>query len=147
MNQATLKPKKITFKHAESEWYNYHHTLKEIAKLREGIKYPFDEDPEDPTIVKGANSVRTPGNPTQRIATRLTTSKQLTYLTEVAEAVEQVYNALPDDYKKLVQLRYWSKSKDLTWDSLALELNVSRRQAIYWRKEIIQATVEVLGWR
>ncbi|SDM15079.1 transcriptional regulator [Sediminibacillus halophilus] len=141
------KPKKITFKHAESEWYNYHQTLREIASLREEIMYPFDEDPKDKTIVKGANSVRHPGNPTERLATRLTTSRQLKYLEQVIRAIEEVYNALPSDYKELVKLRYWRKSHKLTWDGIAQELNVSRRQAIYWRDEIVQATVEVLGWR
>ncbi|SDK47483.1 transcriptional regulator [Sediminibacillus albus] len=141
------KPKKITFKHAESEWYNYHQTLREIANLREEIMYPFDDDPDDKTIVKGANSVRQPGNPTERMATRLTTSRQLKYLEQVVRAIEEVYNALPNDYKELVKNRYWRKNKQLTWDSVALEMNVSKRQAQRWRDEIIQATVEVLGWR
>ncbi|GGJ76457.1 transcriptional regulator [Virgibacillus salexigens] len=144
--QTSIKPKKITFKHVESEWYNYHHTLKEIARLRENIMNPFEEDPDDPTIVKGANSVRNPGNPTERIATRLTTNKQLNYLAEIADTIDQVYNALPDDYKNLVKVKYWS-NKRLTWEGIALELNVSKRQAMRWRDEIIQATVEVLGWR
>ncbi|WP_337969731.1 transcriptional regulator [Virgibacillus salexigens] len=144
--QTAIKPKKITFKHAESEWYNYHHTLKEIARLRENIMNPFDEDPDDPTIVKGANSVRNPGNPTERIATRLTTHKQLNHLKEVADTIGQVYNALPDDYKELVRVKYWS-NKRLTWDGISLELNVSKRQAMRWRNEIIQTTVELLGWR
>ncbi|MGM0940344.1 MAG: transcriptional regulator [Bacillota bacterium] len=145
--QTTIKPKKITFKHAESEWYNYHHTLKEIARLRENIMNPFDDDPEDPTIVKGANSARNPGNPTERIATRLTTHKQLSHLTEIADAIDQVYNALPDNYKELARLRYWSKNKKMTWEGIARKLNVSERQARRWRNEIIQATLEVLGWR
>lgn len=144
--QKAIKPKKITFKHAESEWYNYHHTLKEIARLRENIMNPFDNDPNDPTIVKGANSVRNPGNPTERIATRLTTHKQLSHLVEITDAIDQVYNALPDDYKNLVRVKYWS-NKRLTWDGIALELKVSKRQAMRWRDEVIQATLEVLGWR
>jgi RinA family phage transcriptional activator len=143
----SIKPKKITFKHAEAEWYNYHNTLKEIARLRESIMNPFDDDPEDPTIVKGANSVRIPGDPTQRLATRLTTSKQLSYLSEVVQAIEQVYNTLPDTHKELVRLRYWSKNNRLTWEGIALKLNVSKRQAIRWRDEIIIATIELLGWR
>lgn len=142
-----IKITKITFKKAEAEWYNYHHTLKEIAKLREEIMNPFDEDPEDKTIVKGANSVRMPGNPTERIATRLTTSKRLSYLNDIADAIEQVYNALPDNYKKLIRLRHWNKENKLTWDVIAIELHVDRTTAMRWRDEIIQATIELLGWR
>ncbi|API94272.1 transcriptional regulator [Virgibacillus sp. 6R] len=142
-----MKPRKITFKHAEAEWYNYHNTLKEIARLREEIMNPFDNDPDDPTIFKGANSVRMPGDPTQRMATRLMTSRQLTYLSGVAEAIEEVYNDLPDNYKELVRLKYWRKHNELTWDGIAMRLNITKRQAIRWRNEIIQATLEVLGWR
>jgi RinA family phage transcriptional activator len=143
----SIKPKKITFKHAEAEWYNYHNTLKEIARLRESIMNPFDDDPEDPTIVKGANSVRIPGDPTQRLATRLTTHKQLEHLTEVAQAIEQVYNALPDNYKELARLKYWSKNSKLTWDGIAMRLDIGRATAIRRRNDIIQATIELLGWR
>lgn len=141
-----IKPTKITFKKVESEWYGYYNTLKEITKLRESIINPYDDEP-DTNTGGGANSVRNPGDPTGKLATRLTTNKQLEYLNTVVDAIDQVYNALPDDYKKLVRYKYWSKNKLLTWDGIALELNVSKRQAMRWRNEIIQATVEVLGWR
>lgn len=140
----TIKPTKLAFKKAEAEWYNYHHTLKEIANLREEIMNPFKEF-KDENVGGGRSNL--PGSPTERIATRLTTHKQLNYLVEIVEAIENVYNALPDEYKKLVRLKYWNKKKQLTWDGIALELNVSKRQAMRWRDDIILATVEVLGWR
>lgn len=140
---ATIKPTKITFKKCEAEWYNYHNTLKEIAKLREEIMNPFQEE----NINFGGSKPNIPDKPTERIATRLTTHKQLNYLTEVTEAIEQVYNALPDDYKKLVRLKYWNKNERLTWQGIADKLNVSERQARRWRDEIIMATIELLGWR
>jgi RinA family phage transcriptional activator len=143
----SIKPTKTTFKKVESEYYNYHKTLKEIARLREEIMNPFVEEPIDQTIIAGTNSVRSTGNPTDKIASRLLTHKQLNYLLEIVEAIETVYNALPDDYKELVRLRYWSKEKDYTWDGIAVRLNVSRRQAFNWRSDIINATIEVLGWR
>jgi len=142
----TIKPTKITIKKVESEWYNYHHTVREIGKLREAIMNPFDDEP-DTNTGGGSNSVRNPGDPTGNLATRLTTNKQISYLHAVVDAIDQVYNALPDNYKQLVRLKYWSKNRQLTWDGIALELNVSKRQAMRWRNEIIQATVEVLGWR
>jgi RinA family phage transcriptional activator len=142
-----IKPTKTTFKKVESEWFNHHQTLKEIARLREEIMNPFDDDPDDKTIVSGANSVRQTGNPTDRIATRLVTHKQLNYLLEITQSIEKVYNAIPDDYKKLVRVKYWSKEKDLTWDGIAAKCNVSKRQAMRWRDEIVNATIEVLGWR
>ncbi|PWU68304.1 transcriptional regulator [Gracilibacillus dipsosauri] len=142
-----LKITKPTFKKVEAEWFNYNKTLNEIKLLEDAILYPFEEDPDDPTIVKGANSVQMPGNPTERVATRLSTHKQLSYLREITSAIETVYNESPDEYKKLVQLRYWNKGTKLTWDGIALKLNISERQARRWRNEIVQATIEVLGWR
>lgn len=153
--RSAIKTTKITFKKTESEWYNYHNTLKEIARLREEIMNPFDEEVNDPTIVKGAASVRDVGDPTERMATRLVTSKQLSYLNEIVEAIEKVYNSLPDNYKQLVRLRYWNKNNPLSWDGVAMRLKsqrnneegISVKQAQRWRDEIIQATIELLGWR
>lgn len=141
----TIKPTKLTIKKVEAEWYNYHHTLKEIARLKEEIINPFDEEPDENDI-SGANSVRVPSDPTGNIAIRLTTSKQLNYLTEIVEAIERVYNALPDDYKRLVRVRYWS-NRNLNWDGIAAELHVHRSTAMRWRNEIVQATIDLLGWR
>ncbi|WP_079479707.1 transcriptional regulator [Halobacillus salinus] len=145
MQRAKLR--KTTFKHIEAEWFNYHYTLREITNLREEIANPFDEESEDINIVKGANSVSNPGNPTERITIRLTTNKRLAHLEKVAKSIEEVYNAIPDNYKELARLRYWNKRDDLNWDGLALELHISKRQAMRWRDDIIQATSEVLGWR
>ncbi|WP_018934574.1 hypothetical protein [Gracilibacillus lacisalsi] len=141
-----IELQKSTFKKIEAEWFNYYHTLREIATLREAIENPFDEDPEEVNIVKGANSVREPGDPTGRIATRLSTNKQLKYLTEITDVIKQVYDALPDDYRKMVELRYWSKQK-ITWESIASEVGVSERQARRWRNEIVKITADQLGWR
>ncbi|KAB8126922.1 transcriptional regulator [Gracilibacillus oryzae] len=143
----TLNIKKTTFKHIEAEWYNYHWTLKEIAQLREEIMNPPVEIEEDINIVKGANSVRQPGDPTSRLAMNIVASKQLQHMDSIVRSIESVYNALPDDYKKLVRIRYWRRDRRLTWDGIAGELNVSKRQAMRWRDEIIQATIELLGWR
>lgn len=140
-----IKTTKITFKKTESEWYNYHHTLKEIARLREEIMNPFDEEP-DKNTGGGSNSVRKISDPTSNMATRLLNSRQLSYLTEITDAVERVYNALPDDYKELVRIRYWSK-RDKDWNAIACDLHVHRSTAIRWRNEVIQATIELLGWR
>lgn len=138
-----IQPTKLAFKKAESEWYNYHNTIKEIAKLREEIMNPTKELDEN----TGGGKSNIPGKPTERIATRLVTHKQLLYLQEVVEAIEKVYNACPSNYKELIRLRYWNKNNPLTWEGIALRLNVSERQARRWRDEIIYATLDVLGWR
>lgn len=141
-----IKITKPTFKKCEAEWFNYHKTIQEIKLLEDAILHPFEEEENDPAVVKGANSVSSPGDPTFYGAARLTRHKQLNYLREIASAIETVYNELPKDHKRLVQVRYWS-NKNRTWDGIAMKCHVSRRQAMRWRDSIILATVEVLGWR
>ena len=141
-----LQITKTTFKKVEAEWFHYNNTLHEIKTLEDAILHPYDEEQCDPTIVAGENSVRIPGNPTERTATRLTTHKRLSYLREITSAIETVYNELNEDYKNLVNARYWSQRKK-TWDIIADECSVTKRTAQRWRNEIILSTVEVLGWR
>ena len=140
-----IKPTKRKLKDTEAEWYKYHKTLKEIVRLREEIMNPFDDEP-DTNVGGGSNSVRSISKPTENVAIRLNVSKQLSYLTEITEAIEQVYNALPDDYKNFVRVRYWS-GKDQTWSAVAEKCHINRATAFRWRDNIILATVELLGWR
>ncbi|HLR16207.1 MAG TPA: transcriptional regulator [Bacillota bacterium] len=137
---------KPTFKKTEAEWFNYHRTIREIKLLEDAIMHPYDEEQNDPAVVKGATSVRDVGSPTEITALRLTRHKQLNYLREIASAIETVYNELPADHKRLVHVRYWAR-ESYKWDEIAKKCNVSRRQAFNWRDAIIHATIEVLGWR
>lgn len=138
-----VKLKKATFKHIESELYDYHDTLKEIDHLRKDIM--FCKESDDENIGGGRSSFIS--SPTERIATILTTDKRLTRLEEVAHAIQKVYTGLPEDYQKLVRLKYWTVPQTLTWDGIADKLHVSRRQAFNWRDEIVNTIAEVLGWR
>ncbi|WP_067843613.1 DUF722 domain-containing protein [Amphibacillus sediminis] len=134
---------KSTFKKVENEWAIYHHTLDEIKILEEAIIYPYQE---------GSSPIRTGGkanvihDPTAVTTMYLTQHKQLNYLKEITQAIERVYDQLSSDQKKLVQIRYWT-NRSLTWDAVAMACNISRRQALYWRNDIIHATIEILGWR
>lgn len=141
-----IEPTRSTIKRMEEEWTNYFDTLEEIAKLRQGIMYPYDKHPDE-NMGGGSNSVRDITDPTASMAGRLFANKQLNHLTEIVEAIEKVYNALPNEYKELVRVRYWRHNNKLTWDGVAMKIYTSRRQALYWRDEIMQATIEILGWR
>jgi RinA family phage transcriptional activator len=137
------KLKKATFKHIESELYGYHDTLKEIDNLRKDIMFCNDNDDEN--IGGGRNNL--PSSPTERIATRLATHKRLIQLEEVTNAIYKVFQGLPEDYQKLVRLKYWTRPQTLTWEGIADKLYITSRQAMRWRDDIIFAVAEVLGWR
>jgi len=138
-----IKLKKPTFQHIESELYSYHDTLKEIQFLRNNIMFTKENDDEN--VGGGRSSL--PSDPTGSIGTRIATHKKLNNLEEITNAIEKVYTGLPEIHQKLVRLKYWTRPQTKTWEGIALELNVSRRQAFRWRDEVVKAVGEVLGWR
>ncbi|WP_067841726.1 transcriptional regulator [Amphibacillus sediminis] len=140
-----LKITKQTFKKVEAEWMNYHHTLKEIKRLEEDVFNPYQEVwDRDENIGGGqANIIR---DPTQSTVIRLSKHKQLNYLKDIVRAIDTVYQQLSKEYQAFVQIRYWSNRK-LTWDGIADQCYISKRQAMRWRDEIVKITIEVLGWR
>ena len=141
-----MQLKRATFKHIESELYSYKDTQKEINKLRDEILHPFDEEQEDKTIVAGSNSVRIPGRPTERIATRLLTHKTLRNLEEIAGAIETIYNLVSDDHRKVIHAKYWS-GKQLNWDDVSIQTNMHRNTAMKLRREFILLVAGKIGWR
>jgi RinA family phage transcriptional activator len=77
----------------------------------------------------------------------LATHKRLEQLQRIVDAIESVVERLPEDKQKMVRLRYWTKSKALTWEGIANEIPVHRATALRWRDEIVQAIADRLGWR
>ncbi|GIQ62142.1 hypothetical protein PACILC2_07100 [Paenibacillus cisolokensis] len=137
-----LKIRKSTFKHVESEIFAYHDTRKEIIRLRNEIMYG-----REPNENIGGGRSNIPGDPTGRIGSRLASHKKLGYLESTVEAIETVYNRLPEAKKRLVNLYYWTRPQMLSWEGIAQKLHVSRKTAFNWRDEIVWAITEQLGWR
>jgi RinA family phage transcriptional activator len=138
-----IKLKRGTFQHVESELYAYHDTKKEIMRLKNDIL--FASAPPDDNI--GAGRGNRPGDPTGRTAILLTTHRRIEQLERIVDAIETVVDRLPDKKKQLVQLRYWSKHSALTWDGIAMRLEIGRATAIRWRDEIVFAIADKIGWR
>lgn len=138
-----IKLKKTTFKHIESELYSYHETLKEIQFLRNNIMFTTENDDEN--VGGGRSSF--PSSPTEMIGTRLATHKRLNQLEGIVNAINKVYTRLPETHRQLLQLKYWTKPQQLTWEGIAQKLHVSRRQAFYWRDEIVNLIGQAIGWR
>lgn len=131
---------KATFKHIEAELYKYKNTVEEIKKLR----YNIIQSTPDENIGGGRSGKIS--NPTEMLATRLDTHKQLDYLEDIVYAIETIYNLSPDHLRKLIKIRYW-ENRDLSWDGIALKLNCTKRTAQRWRNKVVHDIAEVLGWR
>lgn len=137
------KIRKATFKHVESELYSFKDTKKEIQKLRQEIVYGSTSNDEN--VGAGKNSYRSPGRPTEMIATRLVTDKRLRNLEEIVEAIESVYENLSDEQRDLINLRYWNGKH--SWEHIAEKCNMSERTVYRHRKAIICTIAEKVGWR
>lgn len=140
------KIRKGTFIYVEMELSNYHETRREIVRLKNEILHATPEPP-DPTIVKGKNSVRQPGDPTGRTATLMLSHRKLEQMERVVEAIEFITEGLPDEKKELIRLRYWTRPQTLTWEGIAQRLNYNRATVIRWRDDIVAGIAGRLGLR
>ncbi len=137
-----LKMKPGAFKHIEAELADYTGTVKRIQQRREEIMISSSTDEN---IGGGKSNI--PSRPTEQMATRLVADLHLQELERIASSIEHVYNICDDHRKKLIRLKYWINPQTKTWEGIAQELNISRRQAFNWRNQIVQAIGEQLGWR
>lgn len=136
------KIKKGTFQHVESELYAYHDTKKEIMRIKNDILHASPE----PDLNGGGRS-NLPSDPTGRTATLMVTHRKVEQMQLIIDAIDTVYEMLPDEKKRLIDIKYWTRPQLLTWDGIAKKLHVSRRTAINWRNEIIHAIANIIGWR
>lgn len=136
------KIKRGTFHHVESELFGFHESKKAITSLIDDILHGSSNGDEN--VGGGRGSL--PGNPTLQRATILATHRLLESMQATVKAIEQVYEQARPEYKHLMELRYWRHPQTLTWDGIAQELKVSRKQALLWRNAIVQAVAEKMGW-
>jgi RinA family phage transcriptional activator len=144
---AAVATKKDVFKRVEAVLYSYPQMKKEIQMIRENIMFCKEEVDEN----VGGGRPSLPGKPTERIATKLAMNKRLEQLEQITKTIDDVYQSLPDEYKKLIQLRYWTSRKyrwerKLTWERIADELHVGRRTVFRMREEVIEAIAKRLEW-
>jgi RinA family phage transcriptional activator len=139
---ATKARNKAAFAHVEAELYMYHETLKEIERIREDILYGKEIDEN-----VGGGRGNLPSSPTERKTIAIVTHRRLQQLEQIADAIKTVYESLPEEKKRLIQLKYWTKPQRYTWEGIAEQLHISERQARRWRNEIVYAIMDFLGWR
>lgn len=138
-----IKVRKGTFKHIESELFAYHDTRKEIIRLRNDIMYPSKQ--QDDNIGGGRSSMTS--DPTGRAVSALTANARLVHMESLVHSIECVYERLPEEKKRLINLYYWSRPQLLSWEGIAQLLHINRATAFRWRDEIIFALTDRIGWR
>lgn len=144
MTSTEEKLKTATFRYIEQEIYSYHETLKRIELLKYQIMCQSTNN-DDENTQAGRNSVRNNHSETEEKATSLLTDKRITKLEEKAEAVKKAYDHLVDEKKAVIDLYYWERPGELTWDGVASETNTSRATALRWRKQFVLNVAKELG--
>jgi len=139
----TLKLKRQTFKYIEREIYDLHDTIKEIKVIEYDIIHGNDTDIDSPQ--PGRTSVRTINDTTAIKATELAEHKRLKRMKEKVNAILKVYNSLPEEKKRLIELYYWERPGELTWDGVAKELHIGRATAIRWRNAFVKRVAQEMG--
>lgn len=139
----TSTPTRSTIKQVEQLWFDYNDKLKQVEILRQVILNPYDAFPDE-NQGGGVNSVRNISDPTADMALRLHVDEDINKLLVDIRTVERVYNKLPDNYKEMVRLRYFTNKVKWTWDEISIRHGISRRQVMRWRDAIMQATIEMI---
>lgn len=131
------------FKHVESELYAYYDNRREIQRIKSEIM--FDKISDDENVGGGKSNL--PGDPTGRVALALAMNRRISSLELVLYAIESAFDRLQPIQQELIKLRYWTKPQTLTWDGIALQLNISRSTAIRWRDAVVREIAGNVGWK
>lgn len=133
-----MKLSKATFRHIEKELYCYHDTKEYIKELREQI---MDEVPKD---VVGIKPTGYRSSITEIKGTKLADHKLLREMERITKVIEEVYTRLPDERKRMIELKYWS---NLSTKQVAEKLHVDDSTIRRWRQAVVYAIALRLGWR
>lgn len=137
------KIQKDVFRHVEAELYAYPFRKREIQRLREEILNPHK--PEDESNIKDmGNKV---GDPTAKKAIKLVSHSKLLHLERTIDAIEEVYNKLPEPKQELIRVKYWTSPQRLTTIGICDELGISERTYRRWRTQVVWEVAEILGWK
>lgn len=136
----SLKIRPGTFSYLEDELMHYHDTIHEIERLRNDILYQGSSGESNGG--RGSSI----SDPTARIALELTTNLKLERMVRITTVIESVVNRIQPEKRQLVQIMYWEKPRQLTWQGVAIRLHITTRTAFRWRKEILRAIAERGGY-
>lgn len=133
---------KSTFKYVESLWFNYKDMLKKMNDIENDVVNQNDVNAD--IKAKGLTSDPTASMVFKKDYARK--NKQYKTLEINVNAIDDVYNNLPDCYKEVARARYFTNSKIAhSWEEIAIKINYSERHARRIRDMIVVATAEKLG--
>lgn len=133
---------KPTFRYVESLWFR---RMELIERLREIEMESKMYEPDENAGIKGQGKTSDPVADTVIQYEFTRQSLQYKSISEQLQAMDNVYNKLPDEYKKIVHLRYWSGKSAPMWEYVSKKTGYSERHARRIRDMIVVATAEELN--
>lgn len=133
---------KGVFRHVEAELFAYPYRKREIIRLREDILVPYQ--PTDENIGGGKSNM--PGDPTGKKAIALAANAKLHNLERISDAIDEVFNKLPQVKQEFIRVKYWTTPQRLTTIGICVKLGISDRTFSRWRSQFVRDVAEILGW-
>lgn len=129
-----------TFKYVESLWFKYNDM---IRKMRD-IEMDCVQEDDDNRDIKAQGLTSDPTSAQYFKLQHARDNKQYQTLEVHVQVIEDVFNALPDDYRAVARSRYFTRHAK-RWCKIAQETGYSERHARRIRDMIVVATAEKLG--
>lgn len=127
----------------EEFWTNHKENKKKLRFREFELLNPSREQDEN----TGGSSSSFISNPTERDAIRLSEDRLYQNLKATVKSVEDIYNALDEESKGIVNMRYWEPDGYCyEWDEIAKELNMSRSTVLRKRNLIVDEMAKRIGW-
>jgi RinA family phage transcriptional activator len=123
----------------EAELKDYNDTLRQIGIEKNELILAGSV--MDDSGVRGTDT----SNPTQQKAFKLLTNKRIKRMEETCRAIERIINDLPEEKYRLVELRYWTRPRELTDNGIAMQLNIGIATYYRWSDDIIKAIAVEMG--
>ncbi|NPV72130.1 MAG: transcriptional regulator [Firmicutes bacterium] len=131
---------RAVFRYVEAELYDYPWTKQEIARLR--VDIALEGSGVEAALLAQHVSGGQQADPTLAKTIRLLTNRRLKRMEETVAAIERVYDRLPPEKQRLVDLKYWQRYSNL---AVATRLHISRATFYRWRAEVVTAVAVELG--
>lgn len=132
--------RKATFKYIESEVYHLEESKREVRNIRDEILNPYK-----PKNINTFKSKYVHNRITEIQATLLLSNKLLNNLENNIKAIEKVYSRLPEDRKKVIDLKYFNKDRKLKLEQIADMCFMHRNTVSTIKQNFIKSIAIELG--
>lgn len=135
-----MKLSKEVRAYIEAELRNYHRIKRELDSAEKDIIFATPKRDANSHIKSTKIS-----KPTETAAMKIQRDKRIRHMRRVIEAIEIVVEGLPEEKRKLIELKYWQRGKKLTDTGVARLIPCAERTVYRWNNEIIGDIAKELG--